>query len=74
MVRSILPLLPSAAPARLLLTNRAAPIAASSLGSQTRTYVNVPAAQESFLNGGSSVYVEQMYDSWLRDPSSVHAV
>lgn len=27
----------------------------------------------SFLNGGNSVYVEQMYVSWLQDKSSVHA-
>ncbi|KAI6203680.1 hypothetical protein M3Y94_00584500 [Aphelenchoides besseyi] len=26
-----------------------------------------------FLNGSSGVYVEQMYESWRRDPSSVHA-
>ncbi|TKR81794.1 hypothetical protein L596_015612 [Steinernema carpocapsae] len=28
--------------------------------------------KESFLNGTSSIYVEQMYDSWRSDPSSVH--
>ncbi|KAI6222065.1 Dehydrogenase and Transketolase domain containing protein [Aphelenchoides besseyi] len=28
---------------------------------------------EPFLNGSSGVYVEQMYESWRRDPSSVHA-
>jgi len=27
---------------------------------------------ESFMNGSSSVYVEQMYDSWRSDPNSVH--
>lgn len=31
-------------------------------------------AQESFLNGSSSNYVEDMYNAWLADPSSVHAV
>uniref|UniRef100_T1I7U2 2-oxoglutarate dehydrogenase, mitochondrial n=1 Tax=Rhodnius prolixus TaxID=13249 RepID=T1I7U2_RHOPR len=30
-------------------------------------------AQESFLNGSSSNYVEDMYNAWLADPSSVHA-
>ena len=30
-------------------------------------------SSESFLNGSSSVYVEQMYDHWKRDPSSVHS-
>lgn len=29
--------------------------------------------QESFLNGTSSIYAEQMYDQWKKDPSSVHA-
>jgi 2-oxoglutarate dehydrogenase E1 component len=28
---------------------------------------------ENFLNGSSSVYVEQMYDSWKENPASVHA-
>ena len=27
---------------------------------------------ESFMNGSSSVYVEQMYDNWRSDPNSVH--
>ncbi|XP_018575609.1 2-oxoglutarate dehydrogenase, mitochondrial isoform X3 [Anoplophora glabripennis] len=39
---------------------------------QCRHY-NVPAAAESFLNGSSSQYVEDMYNAWLADPSSVHA-
>ena len=30
------------------------------------------AAQESYLNGSSASYVEDMYDSWAHDPSSVH--
>ncbi|XP_067124853.1 2-oxoglutarate dehydrogenase complex component E1 isoform X2 [Centruroides vittatus] len=30
------------------------------------------AAQESFLNGSSSVYVEEMYKAWIKDPKSVH--
>jgi len=29
--------------------------------------------QESFLSGTSSVYAEQMYDQWRKDPQSVHA-
>jgi len=28
---------------------------------------------ESFLSGSSSSYVEQMYESWRKDPSSVHS-
>ena len=31
------------------------------------------AASESFLSGASGAYVEEMYDSWARDPTSVHA-
>lgn len=27
---------------------------------------------DSFLNGTNSVYVEQMYEAWLKDPKSVH--
>lgn len=29
-------------------------------------------AAEPFLNGTSSVYIEEMYNSWLQDPNSVH--
>ena len=32
------------------------------------------AAQEPFLNGSSSIYVEEMYRAWLKDPNSVHKV
>lgn len=28
--------------------------------------------QEPFLNGSSSIYVEEMYKAWLKDPNSVH--
>ena len=27
---------------------------------------------DSFLSGSNSIYVEQMYDAWKRDPSQVH--
>ncbi|CAB0045182.1 unnamed protein product [Trichogramma brassicae] len=30
------------------------------------------AASEPFLNGSTSSYVEEMYNAWLRDPTSVH--
>lgn len=36
-----------------------------------RKYVT-RAAAEPFLNGSSSVYVEEMYKAWTKDPSSVH--
>lgn len=35
---------------------------------------SVPASQESFLSGSSANYVEDMYNAWLKDPASVHAV
>ena len=31
-------------------------------------------AAEPFLNGSSSVYVEEMYNAWKEDPNSVHKV
>ena len=34
----------------------------------------VVVAQEPFLNGSSSNYVEEMYLSWKEDPKSVHRV
>ncbi|EGC32978.1 hypothetical protein DICPUDRAFT_56740 [Dictyostelium purpureum] len=42
----------------------------------TSTTSNQPKSRkdlsESFLDGTSSVYVEDMYSNWLRDPTSVH--
>lgn len=35
---------------------------------------NVPVTAEPFLSGSSSTYIEDMYNAWLQDPSSVHAV
>lgn len=32
------------------------------------------AADKPSLDGTSSSYVEEMYNSWLRDPTSVHTV
>lgn len=46
--------------------------ALNSYGSK-RQYL-AKAAQEPFLNGSSSVYVEEMYKSWQQDPNSVHKV
>lgn len=37
---------------------------------------NTPATSvsaEPFMNGSSSVYIEQMYENWRQDPGSVHA-
>lgn len=42
--------------------------------STTRRGYMAKAAQEPFLNGSSSVYVEEMYRAWCVDPTSVHKV
>lgn len=42
--------------------------------SATTKYYSTKEAQESFLNGSSSSYVEEMYNNWLRDPATVHSV
>lgn len=39
-----------------------------------RSALKSSAAAEPFLNGSSSTYVEEMYESWRQDPSSVHKV
>ncbi|XP_018319554.1 2-oxoglutarate dehydrogenase, mitochondrial isoform X2 [Agrilus planipennis] len=52
-----------------LLSKNVAPVICAS---STRFY-NVPAEAETFLNGSSSTYVEDMYNAWLKDPSSVHS-
>ncbi|XP_026471313.1 2-oxoglutarate dehydrogenase, mitochondrial-like [Ctenocephalides felis] len=38
---------------------------------QKRGYAS-PCSDESFLSGTSGTYVEDMYNSWLQDPKSVH--
>jgi len=37
-------------------------------------YYGTSAGAEPFINGTSSSYVEEMYESWKVDPSSVHKV
>ncbi|XP_046646434.1 2-oxoglutarate dehydrogenase, mitochondrial-like [Daphnia pulicaria] len=83
LVTGLLPLIPGAAPERLAVwlvkgyvqnSSARAPLAALNI----RQYSAAPpppsqAAAEPFLNGSSSVYVEEMYNSWLQDPKSVHA-
>lgn len=34
----------------------------------------ISAAAEPFLSGSSGLYVEQMFEAWSQDPSSVHKV
>lgn len=47
-------------------------LAARSVGLSVRTTTQV--AAEPFLNGTSSVYIEEMYAAWLEDPQAVHKV
>ncbi|EPT30542.1 putative 2-oxoglutarate dehydrogenase e1 component, mitochondrial precursor [Toxoplasma gondii TgCatPRC2] len=46
---------------------------ASSRPTSAAALTGAPLASESFLTGTSAAYVEQMYNAWQRDPSSVHA-
>lgn len=50
------------------------PCSAVKLGRNDRNISSRQYATESFLSGGSSVYVEEMYSAWLSDPNSVHKV
>nr|XP_039273817.1 2-oxoglutarate dehydrogenase, mitochondrial-like isoform X1 [Styela clava] len=45
---------------------------ASTTSSSQQQAVAAAAKAEPFLSGSSSVYVEDMYESWLQDPSTVH--
>jgi 2-oxoglutarate dehydrogenase complex dehydrogenase (E1) component-like enzyme len=40
---------------------------------RSRSLSMATSTQESFLSGTNSVYAEQMYEQWRKDPSSVHA-
>lgn len=84
-VAGLLPLLPGAAPERVAIwlakgylqqsVGSKLPIAALlSKRHYSAAPPPPPAAAEPFLNGSSSVYVEEMYNSWIQDPKSVHAV
>ena len=53
------------------VTARASPSAMMSSASPPPP--EAAAAAESFLNASSGAYVDEMYDSWSRDPTSVHA-
>ena len=34
----------------------------------------IPQYEQTFLNGSSAQYIEEMYNAWVRDPKSVHTV
>lgn len=46
----------------------------SSPAQQVRTVTMAKLAAEPFMNGTSSVYIEEMYHAWLDKPDSVHKV
>lgn len=77
-VVGLLPFLPGAAPRRMATWLTSGP--ASSLTQWRHYSASAPppppasVAAEPFLNGSSSVYIEEMYNAWLVDPKSVHAV
>merc|ERR1712223_27467 len=54
------------------VTARASPSAMMSSASPPPP-AEASAAAESFLNASSGAYVDEMYDSWSRDPTTVHA-
>lgn len=67
--------------ARALLSERCGAARLASTGRFGIHLLKVPArgyvtraAAEPFLNGSSSVYVEEMYRAWTKDPNSVHKV
>ncbi|EEB07374.1 2-oxoglutarate dehydrogenase [Schizosaccharomyces japonicus yFS275] len=37
-----------------------------------RSYATAPVENDQFLSGATANYVDQMYDAWKRDPTSVH--
>jgi hypothetical protein len=48
-------------------------ILASAVARGMRAFSTRPHNMESFLNGSSSLYAEQMYDQYCENPDSVHA-
>uniref|UniRef100_A0A0K2UIX6 2-oxoglutarate dehydrogenase, mitochondrial n=1 Tax=Lepeophtheirus salmonis TaxID=72036 RepID=A0A0K2UIX6_LEPSM len=66
-----------------LLLGRNHPEVFANFISKTRTFPNfirsaapycsIAKIEESYLNGNSSVYIEEMYQAWSQEPKSVHA-
>ncbi|XP_041447600.1 2-oxoglutarate dehydrogenase-like, mitochondrial isoform X3 [Drosophila obscura] len=54
----------------LLKSGTSQKLAKATAAAAVRTYNS--AAAEPFANGSTATYVEEMYNSWLRDPASVH--
>lgn len=39
---------------------------------RTRSYAKAPESNDAFLQGNAANYIEEMYEAWLKEPSSVH--
>lgn len=57
---------------RLSNTRVGMPVTASRFGKVSRPYASSTMGSDSFLQGDVANYVDEMYESWLKDPSSVH--
>lgn len=57
---------------RLSNTRVGMPVTASRFGKVSRPYASSTMGSDSFLQGDAANYVDEMYESWLKDPSSVH--
>ncbi|KAF9987058.1 2-oxoglutarate dehydrogenase E1 component, partial [Modicella reniformis] len=60
---------------RASLVRTTAPVAthiAVRRASSNATKDDLPAAKDTFLQGNSASYVEEMYSAWIKDPTSVH--
>lgn len=58
---------------RLPTATKRMPAAVSSFHtSPSRFAKQAPESSDGFLQGGAASYIEEMYEAWLKDPSSVH--
>ncbi|CAO0791400.1 unnamed protein product [Mucor circinelloides] len=48
------------------------PTLTSSYLQARRHYASPPSVNDGFLHGNAANYIEEMYEAWLKDPSSVH--
>ena len=55
-------------------TITSSPVKSQKQGVRLYTTPAASVVAEPFLNGTSSTYVEEMYESWLENPNSVHKV
>lgn len=46
--------------------------ASAALLQKSRSFATAPNKNDGFLQGNAANYIEEMYEAWLKDPSSVH--